>query len=97
MKKLPDDILAVLREERHEKGYALLKPYVIRARVLERMRKRQVIRVWVFGSLWELVCAPSMYDVRAAVRTLQEEHKSLIRVFDDEIYPSRSSHELLAN
>ena len=95
--RLSDDILAVLREERHRKGYALLRPHSIRIRVLARMRERQVVRSWLFGPLWEFVCAPSMLDIRKAARKLLAEHQALIRVYDDEIYPPRSSHGLLAN
>lgn len=95
--KLSDDILAVMREERDRMGYALLKPYTIRHRVIERMRKRQVVRTWIFGELWELIWAPSMHDIRATIRELRKDRNHFIRVYDDEIYPPTSPHGLVAN
>lgn len=84
--KLPDEVLAIIREERHETGYALLKPHVVRSRVIERMRERQIVRRWVFGPLWEFACAPSIRDIRTTIRALKKDHANLIRVYDDELY-----------
>lgn len=87
---LDKDVLAVLRDERHEKGPTFLTVSFIRSRVVARIRKKQRVMVWVLGPLWEFVCAPSKGDVRASLHALQKDHPNLVRVKVGELYPRQA-------